>query len=107
MSRQNYYAQRKRRQRQVVEADLITELVQRERQLQPRLGGRKLYKILEHELAAAGVNIGRDRFFEVLREANLLLEPEPAVYPCTTRSRHNLPVFTNQIKELKLTAANQ
>jgi hypothetical protein len=107
MSRQNYYAQRKRRARQAVEADFITELVERERQIQPRVGGRKLHKMLEHELAAAGVKIGRDRFFEVLREDDLLLEPEPAVYPCTTHSGHNLPVFSNQIKELKLTAANQ
>ena len=107
MSRQNYYAQRKRRQRQAVDGELIIQLVQRERQVQPRVGGRKLYKMLEHELAAAGVEVGRDRFFEVLRERNLLLEPEPAVYPCTTHSGHNLPVFTNQIKELKLTGANQ
>lgn len=107
MSRQNYYAQRKRRQRQAVEADRITELVQQERQIQPRIGGRKLHKMLEQELAAAGVKIGRDRFFEVLRERDLLLEPEPTVYPRTTQSRHNLPVFTNQIKELKLTGANQ
>jgi putative transposase len=107
MSRQNYYARRQRRQRRVVEADLITQWVGRERELQPRLGGRKLYKMLEPELAAAGVQIGRDRFFEVLRGAHLLLEPKRALYPCTTYSGHNLPVFTNQIKELKLTGANQ
>lgn len=107
MSRQNYYARRQRRQRRAVEADLIIQLVGRERELQPRLGGRKLYKVLEPELAAAGVQIGRDRFLGVLREAGLLLEPKPALYPCTTDSGHNLPVFRNQIKELKLTGANQ
>ena len=107
MSRQNYYAQRKRRERQAVEAELIIQLVQRERQIQPRVGGRKLYRMLEPELAAAGVTLGRDRFFEVLRGADLLLEPEPAVSPCTTQSRHNLPVFTNKIKELEVTGANQ
>lgn len=107
MSRQNYYAQRKRRERERVDAQLITELVQRERQVQPRVGGRKLYRMLERELAGAGVKIGRDRFFGVLRKGNLLLEREPAVYPCTTHSRHNLPVFTNQIKGRKLTGANQ
>ena len=68
MSRQNYYAQRKRRRRQAVDAELIATLVQRERRIQPRVGTRKLYKMLEHELAAAGVKIGRDRFFEVLRD---------------------------------------
>lgn len=107
MSRQNYYAQRKRRRRQSVDAELLTQLVQRERQSQPRLGGRKLYRLLQPELAAAGVKVGRDRFFEILAGAHLLLEPLPATYPCTTHSRHNLPVFTNQIKDRQLTGANQ
>jgi putative transposase len=107
MSRQNYYAQRQRRQRQAVDADLIKEMVLQERRLQPRLGGRKLYQMLQPELAGAGVKVGRDRFFEVLAQHHLLLEPQPAAYPCTTHSRHNLPVFTNRIKDLKLTGANQ
>lgn len=107
MSRQNYYAQRQRRQRQAVDADLIEELVLQERRLQPRLGGRKLHKLLEPELTAAGVQIGRDRFFEVLAQRALLLEPQSAAYPSTTHSRHTLPVFTNRIKDLQLTAANQ
>jgi putative transposase len=107
MSRQNYYAQRQRRQRQGIDADLVEQLVLAERRLQPRLGGRKLYQLLQTELRAAGIKIGRDRFFEVLAQRNLLLEPEPAAYPCTTHSRHNLPVFTNQIKDLQITGANQ
>jgi transposase InsO family protein len=107
MSRQNYYAHRKRREREAVDAELIVELVQRERQIQPRIGGRKLRKMLEPELAEVEVKVGRDRFFEVLREHGLLLEPNPVEYPCTTQSRHNLPVFTNRIKDLELTGANQ
>lgn len=107
MVRQNYYAKRKRRQRRAVEAELIKELVQRERQIQTRVGGRKLHKMLGAELQGAGVKIGRDRFFEVLRQHDLLLEPKPAAYPCTTHSQHNLPVFTNRIKGLELTGANQ
>lgn len=107
MTRQNYYSGRKRRQRKVVEADVIVKLVQSERQLQPRIGGRKLYQMLKSELEAAGVKAGRDRFFEVLREKDLLLEPLPAEYPCTTNSRHNLPIFTNRIKDVEVTGANQ
>lgn len=107
MSRQNYYAQRHRRQREQVDGQLVEALVQRERQVQPRLGGRKLHHMLGKELAQAGVKLGRDRFFKVLGEHNLLLEPKPSEYPCTTSSEHYLPVFTNQIKELELTGANQ
>jgi transposase InsO family protein len=107
MSRQNYYAQRHRRQREKVDADLVERLVKRERCLQPRLGGRKLHRILKKELAEERVELGRDRFFRILAERDLLLEPKAAAFPCTTHSRHHLPVFTNQIKDLELTGANQ
>jgi putative transposase len=107
MSRQNYYAQRKRRQRRAVDSEMVAKLVQRERRIQPRVGTRKLYKMLQQELVAAGVKVGRDRFFEILAEHDLLLQPQPAAYHCTTHSRHNLPVFTNQIKGLEPTGANQ
>jgi putative transposase len=107
MSRQNYYERRKERQRRDVDEGLIVELVGRERRLQPRLGGRKLHRMLEKELAQAGVKVGRDKFFEVLGKRGLLLEPQRAKYPSTTDSRHNLPKFGNQIKGLALSAANQ
>jgi len=107
MSRQNYYARRKQRQRRAVEADLIAGLVQRERRLQPRLGTRKLHHMLKSELEQAGVRIGRDRMFEELRKRDLLLKPLPAEYPHTTQSYHNLPVFRNVIKDRPLQAANE
>lgn len=107
MSRQNYYARRQERRRRQADGELIEALVQRERQFQPRLGTRKLYHLLQPELAQAGVRLGRDRFFEELRQRDLLLAPVPAPYPHTTQSAHNLPVFTNRIKELQVTAPNQ
>jgi len=107
MSRQNYYARRKQRQRRAVEADLIAGLVQRERRLQPRLGTRKLHHMLKSELEQAGVRMGRDRMFEELRKRDLLLKPLPAQYPHTTQSYHNLPVFRNVIKDRPLQAANE
>ena len=63
MSRQNYYAARCVRQRRQVDEGMIVELVKRERRMQPRLGGRKLLHLLSADLAEAGVNVGRDRFF--------------------------------------------
>ena len=107
MTRQNYYARRKQRQRRAVDADLIVGLVKRERQLQPRLGTRKLYHMLKGEMEGAGVRIGRDRLFEELRKRALLLEPIRARYPHTTQSYHNLPVFGNVIKGTKLSGPNQ
>jgi putative transposase len=107
MTRQNYYARRKERQRRAVDGDLVAQLVQRERQLQPRLGTRKLHHMLQPELKRAGVRIGRDRMFEELRKRELLLAPIPAAYPHTTQSYHNLPVFGNRIKDKELKAPNE
>lgn len=107
MSSQNYYAQRKRRQKKTVDAGLVVHLVRQERQRQPRLGGRKLIKLVGQELRENQVKIGRDRFFDVLRKHNLLVEPKPAARPKTTHSRHSLPVFTNQVAGFTPTAPNQ
>jgi len=107
MSRQNYYAQRKERKRQQVDEDLIVALVQQERQQQPRIGTRKLHSMFKDQLAQRGVKLGRDRFFDVLRDRDLLVPPRVAEYPRTTNSAHCLPVFTNQIKDLVVTRPNQ
>lgn len=107
ISRQNYYARRKARQRQAVDSGLVLALVIQERKIQPRLGTRKLHFLLKGMLAKEGVKLGRDRFFEVLRQGELLLERLPAAYPHTTNSYHGLPVFTNRIKDLEVTQSNQ
>ncbi|MEI6150370.1 MAG: IS3 family transposase, partial [bacterium] len=106
MSRQNYYAVRRLRQRREVDEGMIVELVKRERRMQPRLGGRKLLHLLSPELAEAGVDVGRDRFFEVLAEADLLVVPKRGT-PRTTNSRHSLPVFSNLLAGKDLHAANE
>ena len=94
MSRQNYYAARRLRQRREIDEAMIVELVKCERRMQPRLGGRKLLYLLKADLKEAGVDIGRDRFFEVLAENDLLVTPKPS-RPRTTNSRHALPIFRN------------
>ncbi len=78
MTRANYYARRQARQRREVDGELVAALVQAERQLQPRLGARKMRVLLQEPLAEAGVKLGRDRFFAVLRAKDLLLAPQPS-----------------------------
>jgi len=86
MTRQNYYARRKQRQRRWVDSELVVALVQQERQHQPRIGTRKLHGLLKEPLAKAGIQLGRDRLFELLRENDLLVEPCAADSPRTTNS---------------------
>lgn len=107
MSRQNFYARRQARQRRRVDEGLVVEMVQKERQVQPRIGTRKLQVMLRSELEKAGVKIGRDRLFKVLRETDLLVPPIRSEYPRTTHSYHALPVFRNRLRDLEVKRPNQ
>jgi putative transposase len=107
ITRQNYYARRKQRQRRRVEAELVVQWVQEERKIQPRLGTRKLHFMLGEQLKEAGVKLGRDRFFALLREKQLLVPARVAEYPRTTQAYHALPVFGNRIKDMEVSAPNQ
>lgn len=106
MTPQNYYKERKQRQRRQVDEALIVELVCRERAQHWRMGGRKLHLQLAPELAESGVVIGRDRFFEVLRAHDLLIQRRVRCAR-TTDSRHMFAVYENLLKDLTLTAPHQ
>jgi transposase InsO family protein len=107
MTRQNYYARRKLRKRRGLDGELVARLVKQERCLQPRLGTRKMRVLLREPLAKAGVQLGRDRFFEVLREHDLLLARRRSERPRTTHSYHSLPVFRNLVKGRQAQGANE
>jgi transposase InsO family protein len=106
MSRQNYHARRRHRERELVDTAFVVEWVKQERRLQPRLGARKLYRMFCAQRKEHSVKIGRDRFFKCLRENGLLLERLPS-RPKTTHSRHSLPVFHNLVANMKPTGPNQ
>ena len=106
MTRQNYYHQRHVRTRLAIDQALVVELVGAERKRQPMLGGRKLWHLVEGELKSAGVVLGRDRFFAVLKRHNLLI-PRRKRTCRTTDSRHGFRVYANLAKELVLTGPHE
>jgi transposase InsO family protein len=107
MSPQNYYACRSAWRRQQVDVQLVLELARAQRTYQPRLGVRKLYYLIGAELRAAGVKMGRDRLFEELRKAGLLVERKASAWPKTTHFDPALPVFKNLIRRYPLSGRNQ
>lgn len=107
MTPQNYYARRRQRRRREVDVALLLELVRAERREQPRLGGRKVYHLIQPELKKAGVKLGRDRVFAELKKAGLLVKKKPSEWPKTTHFDKNLPVFKNLVKGRKVTRRNQ
>jgi putative transposase len=107
MSRQNYYARRRQRAGRAIDAELVLGLVRLERRYQPRLGTRKLRHMLQGALTEAGVRLGRDRFFGLLRKEDLLVGRLPREWVSTTCSQHKLPVHPNLIREMAVSGPNQ
>lgn len=106
MTRQNYYKGRQARQRLSVDERLVLALVRRERARQPRLGARKLLHVLAGEMRVAGVGMGRDRFLELLRRAELLVKRRRRSVR-TTNSRHWQRVYPNLARDLVVSGPHQ
>jgi putative transposase len=86
----------------MVNAEVIIEQVRPIRKKQPRVGTRKLQKMLAHR----NFEVGRDRLFSILREHQLLVKPARA-YHKTTNSHHRFRRYSNLIKDVDLSRINQ
>ena len=105
-TRQAFYEQTWRADKARFEDAIIVDLVNRERKIARRIGGRKLYLILQLDLERHRIKIGRDKFFEVLR-ANELLVKRRKQRVQTTMSRHRLRKYPNQVKALQIDRSEQ
>ncbi len=86
--------------------EVILEMVKQIRKRLPRIGGKKLYLMLQEEIEKLPVNVGRDKFYDILRRNNLLVQPLKR-YAVTTNSFHRYKIYTNLIKGLKVTRRNE
>jgi transposase InsO family protein len=89
-----------------VSESLILDMVRRERRLQPRLGVKKLYFMLRSDICRILPHFGRDKFFDLLRRHNLLVERKRQ-YRKTTNSYHHFHKYCNLIKDLPISRPNQ
>lgn len=71
------------------------------RRRMPRLGARKLYKILKPKLEGYDIKLGRDAFFTLLRENKMLVVPKKQ-YIKTTFSKHWMRKHPNRFANLQL-----
>jgi putative transposase len=97
LSRQAYYQGQQRHAQREGRAQTVVQLVRDRRVRQPRLGTRKLHHLLRQPLAQAGVRLGRDAMFDVLRNAGMLVAPRRA-YHKTTDSHHRFRRHPNLLK---------
>ncbi len=73
---------------------------------QPRVGTRKLHRMVNERLKPDGIEIGRDRLFELLRANNLLVRRRRHPKQ-TTWAGHRLRKYGNLIRDLELNRPNQ
>jgi len=92
LSRQGYYQKRTARQRAVGDEEAIIVAVRRERAQQPRLGVRRLH----YRLSLAGIHVGRDTLFNLLRGRKMLV-PRKRRKVRTTHFDQTLPVYRNRL----------
>ena len=76
------------------------------RDLMPKYGGKKLYLKLKPEFEKQNIKMGRDNFFQLLRENHLLVKKTKRFH-ITTDSKHFYYKSPNLIKDLEITHAEQ
>ena len=106
-SRQAYYQQKKQIEKESLQYGLLINEVLKIRKNQKRLGCRKLIHKLEPFMAQHQIVIGRDAFFDLLSEHNLLVRKRKRRKPITTFSGHWMRKYPNLIEGFYPTAPNQ
>lgn len=105
-SRQAYYQYQKQQEKEAFQSELIVQEVLRHRKLQRRIGGRKLFGMMNNFLQEHAIGMGRDAFFNLLREYSLLIRIRRRK-AITTDSNHPYRKYPNLIKEFFPIAPNQ
>lgn len=100
MSPQAVYQHRKRQIERQQALQPLIEWIQFYRMLMPRIGGRKLYSLIKPKLLEHNIKLGRDAFFDFLREQGLLVKPKRS-YTKTTFSKHWMRKHPNLLKDAK------
>ena len=105
-SRQAFYQYKREEEKEVLGEDLIVQEVLRQRKVMKRLGGRKLMVRMNNFMQQHAIGMGRDAFFDLLRENGLLIRRRRC-RPHTTNSKHWLKKYPNLIEGFIPTAPNQ
>lgn len=105
-SRDAYYKMQSRQVGRERADDVILGLVHRERALQCMLSGKKILHLIKGELAAQGIKIGRDRFYDLLRSYGLLIERKRRSVS-TTNSRHAWRRYKNLLTDRCISMPNE
>jgi len=106
-SRQAYYQHLKIHEQEALHEDLLLQEVTRIRKAQKRIGTRKLLIMMNSFMQQHTIEVGRDAFFEMLRNQGLLVRRRKRSKPQTTFSNHWLRKYQNLIIDFVPKAPNQ
>lgn len=106
VSRQAYYQNRNRILEDQVKQEILLSAVMEIRKNHKRLGGRKLFSKLANFMSEHQIKMGRDAFFDFLRESGLLVRKRKR-YHVTTNSNHWMKKYPNLIKDIEALGSNQ
>ncbi|NRP96274.1 Integrase core domain protein [Marinobacterium sp. xm-g-59] len=106
ISRQAIYQSEKRQKIRQSEIMPVLEMVKRLRRFMPRLGTRKLYKMIKPQMDAEGIKLGRDGLFDFLRDRQMLVKPRKS-YIKTTHSKHWMKKHPNLLKGFEVSKPEQ
>ncbi len=105
-SKQAYYKQLKCSEQIVLKEQVIVGLIEKKREIWKRGSGRNLHKSLQKEFKEHEIKLGRDKFFEVLRNNHLLIKPK-RIRAKTTCSYHHFNRYSNLIENAVPAKANE
>lgn len=81
-------------------------LVLQVRKYMPRIGSVKLYHILKLDMKLLDINIGRDKFHQILKDLRLLV-PRRKCFFRTTNSNHLFNKYDNLVKGMNIRRPEQ
>lgn len=70
------------------------------------MSGVKVHRKISGEIKQQGIKCGRDKFYAILREENLLVKYRKR-FVSTTQSHHRFRTYTNLIQDLDINRAEQ
>jgi putative transposase len=106
MTRQSYYQHNWTSIETTFEQELVLKQIKEIRKRHPKMGGRKLYTMLEPFLLFHHIKIGRDGLFDLLATNNLLIKRRKRRIQ-TTYSNHWLRKYPNLTREFVPTSSHQ
>lgn len=102
ISSQAYYQSMARESQRFQTEALVLDCVRLVRRQHPRMGTRKLLHVIRPMLLQSGIRIGRDRLFELLRAAQLLVSRSGRGHRTTWPGRVRVPFLLNGLKVERL-----